>query len=281
MWRLTERMVRSTLVTAWRLATSPTRTSPDLANATTDGVVRAPSAFAMTVGSPPSRTETTLFVVPRSMPTARAMVLPPGCFGCSWWVRGTRNSDSSGHPAPLSTILANKLSRCNSTLLMGLNAGRRAGVPGAGGFSRPAAPLVTLRYPLPYPQWVSTGNGALQGRAAADHPTTYAGHGIVGRGICWALYDRSHDHPQRPDDHPPARLRRVPGPAGRDGRDRGQRPRGGLPPHRHRADVPERAGRRRGDRRLRASPATSSTSPPSSTTASTGPTTPGAPSTSR
>src|SRR5687767_14951262 len=70
-------MVRSTLVTAWRLATSPTRTSPDLANATTDGVVRAPSAFAMTVGSPPSRTATTLLVVPRSMPTARAMVLPP------------------------------------------------------------------------------------------------------------------------------------------------------------------------------------------------------------
>src|SRR6187399_1958751 len=74
MWRLTERIVRSTLVTAWRLATSPTRTSPDLAKATTDGVVRAPSAFAMTVGSPPSRTATTEFVVPRSMPTARAML---------------------------------------------------------------------------------------------------------------------------------------------------------------------------------------------------------------
>ena len=78
MWRLTERMVRSTLVTAWRLATSPTSTSPDLANATTDGVVRAPSALAMTVGSPPSRTATTLFVVPRSMPTARAMVCTSG-----------------------------------------------------------------------------------------------------------------------------------------------------------------------------------------------------------
>ena len=73
MWRLTERMVRSTLVTACRLATSPTSTSPFLANATTDGVVRAPSALAMTVGSPPSRTETTELVVPRSMPTARAM----------------------------------------------------------------------------------------------------------------------------------------------------------------------------------------------------------------
>lgn len=40
MWRLTELMVRSTLVTAWRLATSPTRISPDLLKATTDGVVR-------------------------------------------------------------------------------------------------------------------------------------------------------------------------------------------------------------------------------------------------
>ena len=50
MWRLTDRMVRSTLVTAWRLAISPTRTSPFLENATTDGVVRPPSAFAMIGG---------------------------------------------------------------------------------------------------------------------------------------------------------------------------------------------------------------------------------------
>src|ERR1700754_1257718 len=70
-------MVRSTLVTAWRLATSPTSTSPFLANATTDGVVRAPSAFAMTVGSPPSRTDTTELVVPRAIPTARSMLFLP------------------------------------------------------------------------------------------------------------------------------------------------------------------------------------------------------------
>ena len=78
MWRLTEAMVRSTFVTAWRLAVSPTSVSPSLVKATTDGVVRKPSAFAMTVGSPPSRTATTEFVVPRSIPTARAMcvVLP-------------------------------------------------------------------------------------------------------------------------------------------------------------------------------------------------------------
>src|SRR6059058_1684631 len=78
-WRLTERIVRSTLVTACRFATSPTSTSPLRAKATTEGVVREPSELAMTVGSPPSRTATTELVVPRSMPTARAMVLvPPG-----------------------------------------------------------------------------------------------------------------------------------------------------------------------------------------------------------
>src|SRR3954449_566710 len=74
MWRFTDRMVRSTLVTAWRFATSPTSTSPFLAKATTLGVVRDPSELAMTSGSPPERTETTELVVPRSIPTARAMV---------------------------------------------------------------------------------------------------------------------------------------------------------------------------------------------------------------
>src|SRR3712207_1566967 len=73
MWRLTDRIVRSTLVTAWFFADCPTSTSPFLAKATTEGVVREPSEFAMTVGSPPSRTVTTELVVPRSIPTARAM----------------------------------------------------------------------------------------------------------------------------------------------------------------------------------------------------------------
>ena len=77
--RFTERMVRSGLVIAWRFATSPTRTSPVLENATTDGVVRDPSALGMTVGSPASRIETTEFVVPRSMPTALGMVDVPPC----------------------------------------------------------------------------------------------------------------------------------------------------------------------------------------------------------
>ena len=73
MWRLTERTVRSGLVMAWRLATSPTSTSPALEKATTDGVVRDPSALGMTTGSPASRVLTTELVVPRSMPTALGM----------------------------------------------------------------------------------------------------------------------------------------------------------------------------------------------------------------
>src|SRR4051794_34332120 len=89
MWRLTERMVRSTFVTAWRFATSPTSTSPFLANATTLGVVRLPSALAMTVGSPPSSTETTEFVVPGSIPTARAMSVDPSR---ELWCCGSRKA---------------------------------------------------------------------------------------------------------------------------------------------------------------------------------------------
>ena len=73
MCRLTERIVRSGFVIAWRLATSPTRISPFFEKPTTEGVVRAPSAFGMTTGSPASSTATTEFVVPRSIPTARAM----------------------------------------------------------------------------------------------------------------------------------------------------------------------------------------------------------------
>src|SRR6185436_7443478 len=65
-------MVFVGLVTACRRATRPTRRSPFLANATTEGVVRNPSAFAITLGSPPSMTDTHELVVPRSMP----MTLP-------------------------------------------------------------------------------------------------------------------------------------------------------------------------------------------------------------
>src|SRR4051794_17132256 len=72
MKRLIEKTVLVGLVTACRLATVPPRRSPDLAKATAGGVVRPPSAFSMTGGSPPSCTAMHELVVPRSMP----MVLP-------------------------------------------------------------------------------------------------------------------------------------------------------------------------------------------------------------
>jgi hypothetical protein len=66
-------MVFSGLVTAWRLAGWPTRRSPSSVKATIDGVVRAPSAFSMTLGVDPSMTATQELVVPRSMPMTLAM----------------------------------------------------------------------------------------------------------------------------------------------------------------------------------------------------------------
>ena len=74
MKRLMEKMVFSGLVMAWRLATWPTSRSPLFEKPTTEGVVRAPSSFGMTFGSPPSRTATHELVVPRSMPMIFAMV---------------------------------------------------------------------------------------------------------------------------------------------------------------------------------------------------------------
>src|SRR6266850_8546466 len=58
---------------AWRLAGSPTRRSPDFANATTDGVVRFPSEFSNTSGSPPSMVDMQELVVPRSIPITFAI----------------------------------------------------------------------------------------------------------------------------------------------------------------------------------------------------------------
>ena len=75
--RLIEKIVFCGLVTAWRLATVPTRRSPDAANATTEGVVRPPSAFSTTVGSPPSSTAMHELVVPRSMPMVLPMLVAP------------------------------------------------------------------------------------------------------------------------------------------------------------------------------------------------------------
>src|SRR5580693_7838558 len=59
---------------ACRRASWPTRRSPWGVKATTDGVVRAPSAFGITVGLPASLTAITELVVPRSIPTAFAIV---------------------------------------------------------------------------------------------------------------------------------------------------------------------------------------------------------------
>ena len=56
------------LVTAWRLAGWPTRRSPSSRMPTTEGVVRAPSAFSITFGVLPSMMATHELVVPRSMP---------------------------------------------------------------------------------------------------------------------------------------------------------------------------------------------------------------------
>ena len=64
----------SALITAWRFAGWPTRRSPLLVNATTDGVSRLPSALVMTTGSPPSITATTELVVPKSMPMTFAIL---------------------------------------------------------------------------------------------------------------------------------------------------------------------------------------------------------------
>src|SRR5262252_9354555 len=73
MKRLMEKMVFSGFVIACRFATWPTRVSPSFVKATTEGVRRLPSWLEMTVGSPPSTTATTEFVVPRSIPITFAM----------------------------------------------------------------------------------------------------------------------------------------------------------------------------------------------------------------
>ena len=71
--RLIAKNVFSGLVTACRLAAWPTSRSPDSVNATIEGVVRAPSAFSMTLALLPSITATHEFVVPRSMPITLLM----------------------------------------------------------------------------------------------------------------------------------------------------------------------------------------------------------------
>src|SRR3954468_22331680 len=73
MKRLIEKTVFCGFVTCCRRAGAPTSRWPSFVNATTDGVVRPPSAFGITVGSPPSRTAMHELVVPRSIPIVFAI----------------------------------------------------------------------------------------------------------------------------------------------------------------------------------------------------------------
>src|SRR5580698_10104138 len=77
MKRLIEYTVFSGFVTAWRFATCPTRRSPVLVIATTEGVVRAPAWLGITTGSPPCMTATTELVVPKSIPIILLMTVSP------------------------------------------------------------------------------------------------------------------------------------------------------------------------------------------------------------
>src|SRR6266508_5701116 len=95
--RLIEKTVFSGLVMAWRFATCPTRVSPSFVKATTEGVRRLPSWLAMTVGSPPSITATTEFVVPRSMPITFAMSRTPVWLSLA--SRLQRRRGEARHPA--------------------------------------------------------------------------------------------------------------------------------------------------------------------------------------
>src|SRR5260370_37216240 len=74
-------MVLVGLVTACRLAGCPTRRSPSLVNATTEGVVRIPSAFSIMRAFLPSIIATHEFVVPRSIPMTLPITLLPFAFG--------------------------------------------------------------------------------------------------------------------------------------------------------------------------------------------------------
>jgi hypothetical protein len=62
-------------VTACLLAAAPTSLSPSLVKAMTDGVVRAPYAFSITLGVLPSMTATQELVVPRSIPITTPVFL--------------------------------------------------------------------------------------------------------------------------------------------------------------------------------------------------------------
>src|SRR6516165_581417 len=92
MSRLMAKSVFIGLVTACRLAGSPTSRSPSSVNATIEGVVLDPSAFSSTFGLLPSMTATHELVVPRSIP----MTLAISQSSCLWQTARTQNR----HPDP-------------------------------------------------------------------------------------------------------------------------------------------------------------------------------------
>src|SRR4051812_3246422 len=103
---------------AWRLATCPTRRWPSSVNATTDGVVRWPSALGITSAWPPSIVAaTTELVVPRSMPTAFAITAP--------FPFRTRSRSVVGRAAALASGRARRQprGRWNATSLLGRGRG--------------------------------------------------------------------------------------------------------------------------------------------------------------
>src|SRR3989338_11455560 len=73
-------MVFLGFVTAWRFARRPTSRSPVFDVATTEGVVRAPSAFSIISGSPPFTMAIAELVVPRSIPSILLIVIIVICF---------------------------------------------------------------------------------------------------------------------------------------------------------------------------------------------------------
>ena len=103
MKRLIEKTVCFGFVTAWRFAAVPTKRSPFFVNATIDGVVRPPSAFGITVGSPPSMTAMHEFVVPKSIPNtldpAVLIIFPPFNKLCPYRQPPYSNGCASGSEA--------------------------------------------------------------------------------------------------------------------------------------------------------------------------------------
>src|SRR6185437_11385101 len=115
MRRFTANRVFCGLVTAWRLADWPTRTSSSLVKATMDGVVRSPSLFSITRGLPPSMMATHELVVPRSMPITFAM----GSYSANLFLsitKGVRSGCSfwGAYPEDSRPVVAQRPSRARS-----------------------------------------------------------------------------------------------------------------------------------------------------------------------